>query len=90
MPDGEVRKFAVNLSRRESDPERIEENELQKLVAEYGSGLARKLDDLDLLNRSGDDGREFWQALLWATLALLFGELFLVRRLSTKAKGVQC
>ncbi len=87
--DGEVRQYAVNTSREESDPARLEPSEIDSIATQLGATLAHNKDELIALDRAQSGGREVWRPLLWLLLSLLFAELFLNQRFASAATGAR-
>ena len=78
--------YVVNASRRESDLQRLTDNEIRDLAKAHNAALVRNGAEYKALDQTRRFGREFWKALLWALLALCFVELFLQQWFSN-AKG---
>ncbi len=85
-PDGKPLHFVVNASRRESDLQKLSETEIADLARQHGVTLVRSGGELQQAEHTLRYGREIWKPLLWALLALCFGELVLQQRFA-RAKG---
>lgn len=85
--DGEVRQYAVNTSREESDPARLEPAEIDSIATQLGATLAHNKEELLALDRAESGGREVWRPLLWLVLLLLFAELILNHRFAAAVTG---
>ena len=86
-PDGAVQLFAANLSREESNPEKLSEEELSALASLAGASVAKTAAELSAAETERTEGREVWRPLLWLTLALLFLELLVQQRFSERKGG---
>ena len=76
-PTGEPTHFVVNTDRGESKLEQLTEADLQKLGEQMHASVVKTGDEYASLDQNRRHGREVWRWMLWSTLALLFGELFL-------------
>ncbi len=77
-------RIAVNLTREESNPERLSEDAIGAIVAQSGGVLARSARELDSEDQPAGAGREVWVPLLWATVLLMFVELWVQQRFSRR------
>ena len=67
--------FAVNLDRGESDIEVLGEKEVALLAEEMEANLVKSYEEYTELDKERRFGVEIWKPILYALLALLFGEL---------------
>jgi hypothetical protein len=81
-PSGVTTHFVVNTSRRESDLQRLTDAEIADFAKSHGVSVVRSGAEYKQLDRARRYGSEFWRALLWLLLALVFAELFLQQRFS--------
>ncbi len=82
--DSGTRFFAVNMPREESHPARLADADLETLVTQSGAALVHSPEELLSIDHRAESGREVWRPLLWATLVLLFVELWLQQRFRRK------
>ena len=68
--------FAVNLDRRESDIATLDELEVANLAQEMEAQVVTSYEEYKALDKARRFGVEIWKPVLYALLALLFGELF--------------
>ncbi len=76
-PDNTTIHFVVNTARTESDLKQLGESERQKVAQAMKAKLVNTHAEYKQLDQNRRFGREIWRPLLWALLALVFGELFL-------------
>jgi hypothetical protein len=76
-PGGEVIHFVVSTSRQESDLRRLTESERDTVAKQLGAILVKSPKEFREAEQNRRFGREIWRPLLWALLALAFGELLL-------------
>ena len=76
-PDQTTIHFVVNTARTESDLKQLSDSELQKVAQAMKAKLVNTHAEYKQLDQNRRFGREIWRPLLWALLALVFGELFL-------------
>ena len=82
--DAETKQYALNVSRRESDPSRLESSEIQAVAKQLEASVSTSKEDLVSTDRTEGDGREIWRPVLWLTLLMLFAELILNRHFAVK------
>jgi hypothetical protein len=87
LPDGATQRFAVNLPREESNPEKLPEAEVAALANGAGATLAKNPADLRAATEERTEGREVWRPLLWLTLLFLFLEPVVQQRFSQRRGG---
>lgn len=87
--NGETKQYALNVSRRESDPSRLESSEMQAVAKQLEASLSTSKEDLVSTDRTEGDGREIWRPVLWLTLLMLFAELILNRHFAVKQGAKQ-
>ena len=88
MQDGVRQIFAANLSRQESNPEKLSESEVTALAAGAGANLVKTSAELKAAEEERTEGREVWRPLLWLTLLFLLLEPVVQQRFSQKRGGV--
>jgi hypothetical protein len=86
-PDGGTQLFAVNLTREESNPEKLSDAELAALAKGAGAALAQSPTELKAAEEERTEGREMWRPLLWLVLLFLFLEPAVQQRFSRKEGG---
>lgn len=79
-PNGETRQFAVNGSREESNPAKLDPTEIQSIAREIRAGIAYTREELLTVVHEESGGKEIWRPMLWLVLALLIGEIFFLQR----------
>jgi hypothetical protein len=80
LPDGTLLDYVVNAGRRESDLAKLTGKEIADFAREHKVALVQNGAEFKQLDHTRRFGLEFWRALLWALLALIFAELFLQQR----------
>jgi hypothetical protein len=83
-PDGELRKFAINMAKGESDPAKLESSEIQDIARRMQAGLAHTNEELLVSVHEENHGKEIWRPILWLILGLLIGEIFFLQRFANK------
>jgi len=78
-PDGGPTPFVVTTARTESDLRQLTEPERKTVAESLGATLLTSVADYQQMDKDRRFGREIWQPLLWAVLALCFSELLLVQ-----------
>lgn len=69
--------FVVQPSFKESDLQRLSDEELDGYAERLGAAIVRSAGDFQALDRDQRFGREIWEHLLWIVLFLLFAEMAL-------------
>ena len=85
-PDGGATPFVVSTARAESDLRQLTEPERKTLAQSLHATLLTSVADYQQMDKDRRFGREVWKPLLWAVLALCFGELFLVQWFGRRKK----
>jgi von Willebrand factor type A domain/Aerotolerance regulator N-terminal/CARDB len=81
---GDIKIYAVNAPREESNPERLESKTFEKIALRMNAGIARTQDELLQSKQGTANGREIWETMVWLILTLLFAEMFLCQQFSVK------
>ena len=79
-PGGAPTHFVVNASRRESDLQKLTDNEIADFAKSHGVSLVHSGAEYKQLDHTRRYGMEFWRPLLWALLVFVFLEIFLQQR----------
>ncbi len=79
-PNGVTTHFVVNVSRRESDLQKLSDAEIADFAKSHGVSVVHSGAEYKQLDHTRRFGSELWRPLLWALLLLLFLELFLQQR----------
>lgn len=69
--------FVVQPSFKESDLQRLSDDELEGYADRLGAAIVRSALEFQALDRDQRFGREIWEPLLWIVLFLLFAEMAL-------------
>lgn len=85
-PDGGATPFVVSTARTESDLRQLTEPERKLLAGSLQATLLASVADYQQMDKDRRFGREAWQPLLWAVLALCFSELLLVQWFGRRKK----
>jgi hypothetical protein len=87
--EGDARRYALNVSRAESDPLRLDDAEIQAIAKQLEASLTTAKEDLLRPDSNEMPGREVWRPLLWVTLLLVFAEIFLTQNFATSGKHIK-
>jgi hypothetical protein len=74
-----VDRFAVNINTRDSDPEKIERNVMERKLEDLSFFYVSPQDDLEKSILQSRYGKELWKTFLWIALGLLAVEMYLSR-----------
>jgi hypothetical protein len=81
--------FSVNVDPEESDPAKIDREELQQRFGGTTLVWAEDPEDLSSTFKWLREGKSLWGTFLWAVLLILVGEAFVANRLSSKQDDEQ-
>ncbi len=88
-PEGEVRYFAANLSREESDLAAMSAAEVDALAEDLGAKVVRNREEYAALDRLRRLGLEVWRPLVAVLLALFFVEMLLQQAIGGRGRGTK-
>jgi hypothetical protein len=74
-----VDRFAVNINTRDSDPDKIERNVMERKLEGLSFFYVSPQDDLEKSILQSRYGKELWKTFLWIALGLLAVEMYLSR-----------
>jgi hypothetical protein len=75
----EIDRFAVNVDSRDSDPRKIERDEIEKKLEGVSLFFIQPHDDIEKAILQSRYGKELWKPFLWIAFGLLALEMYLAR-----------
>jgi len=75
----EVDRFAVNIDSRDSDPQKIEKDEIERKLEGLSMFFIDPDDDIEKAILQSRYGKELWKPFLWIAFGLLALEMYLAR-----------